>query len=208
MQPVAPLIGISRHRLATDGVGVTTLVAFHGCPLRCRYCLNAQCKQPQGVWRVIDVDELLDYVMLDNLYFLATGGGVTFGGGEPCLQSRFIEAFCRKAPREWHITLETSLHVKREHLERLLPWVGDYMVDIKDINPFIYKRYTGLSPRSALNNLRWLLSHEGMSSRVTVRVPHIPDHNTPTDVAATIAALRNMGVTSIDEFNYIIPEKM
>ena len=38
-----PMIGICRHRLVTDGQGVTTLVAFHGCPLRCKYCLNAQC---------------------------------------------------------------------------------------------------------------------------------------------------------------------
>ncbi len=36
----AKIIGISRHRLSTDGDGVTTLVAFHGCPLSCRYCLN------------------------------------------------------------------------------------------------------------------------------------------------------------------------
>ena len=28
----APIIGIVRHRLATDGKGVTTLVAFHSCP--------------------------------------------------------------------------------------------------------------------------------------------------------------------------------
>ncbi|MBP5424486.1 MAG: radical SAM protein, partial [Prevotella sp.] len=28
-----PLIGICRHRLTTDGTGVTTLVAFHGCQL-------------------------------------------------------------------------------------------------------------------------------------------------------------------------------
>ena len=33
------VIGISRHRLGTDGRGITTLVAFHGCPLRCKYCL-------------------------------------------------------------------------------------------------------------------------------------------------------------------------
>ena len=38
----APLIGISRLRIRTDGHGVTTLVAFHGCPLRCKYCLNPQ----------------------------------------------------------------------------------------------------------------------------------------------------------------------
>ena len=38
-----PFIGIDRHRLGIDGVGVTTLAAFHGCPLRCKYCLNHRC---------------------------------------------------------------------------------------------------------------------------------------------------------------------
>ena len=28
-----PIIGVVRHRLAVDGQGVTTLVAFHGCTL-------------------------------------------------------------------------------------------------------------------------------------------------------------------------------
>ena len=35
-----PIFAISRHRIATDGKGVTTLVAMHGCPLSCRYCIN------------------------------------------------------------------------------------------------------------------------------------------------------------------------
>lgn len=33
MNTIAPIIGINRHKLLTDGEGVTTLVAFHGCPL-------------------------------------------------------------------------------------------------------------------------------------------------------------------------------
>ena len=37
-----PLFALSRHRMATDGRGVTTLAAAWGCPLRCRYCLNPQ----------------------------------------------------------------------------------------------------------------------------------------------------------------------
>jgi len=53
-----PLIGICRHRLATDGQGVTTLVAFHGCPLRCKYCLNAQSLKADGVWNRMDVQEI------------------------------------------------------------------------------------------------------------------------------------------------------
>ncbi len=31
---LSKIIGVARHRLSTDGDGVTTLVAFHGCPLR------------------------------------------------------------------------------------------------------------------------------------------------------------------------------
>ena len=47
----AVLIGLSRHRINVDGAGVTTLVAFHGCPLNCKYCLNPQALSPEGVWK-------------------------------------------------------------------------------------------------------------------------------------------------------------
>ena len=85
-----PLIGIARHRLTIDGEGVTTLVAFHGCPLRCKYCLNPTSLQPDGVWESYDCTQLYEEVRKDELYFLASCGGVTFGGGEPLLQSEFI----------------------------------------------------------------------------------------------------------------------
>ena len=75
MQEVkAPIIGIDRHRLTTDGKGVTTLVAFHGCPLHCKYCLNPQCLSPNGVLRTITPSELYSEVEIDDLYFVAIGG--------------------------------------------------------------------------------------------------------------------------------------
>ena len=197
-----PIIGVARHRLAVDGQGVTTLVAFHGCTLRCRYCLNAQCQSPDGFSRTVTPAELLDEVMIDNLYFLATGGGITFGGGEPAIRSEFIDAFCRIAPPEWHITLETALNVDRCHLERLLPYIHEYYVDIKDINPDIYRRYTGQDNQRVLDNLQWLLQHDGMADRVIVRLPHIPDFNTDEDVHHSRVYLTDIGVTRIDEFTY------
>lgn len=36
-------IGIRRHRLLTDGKGVTTLVGFSGCSLICKYCIDIVC---------------------------------------------------------------------------------------------------------------------------------------------------------------------
>lgn len=197
-----PIIGVVRHRLAVDGQGVTTLVAFHGCTLRCRYCLNAQCLRVDGFSRAITPAELFNEVMIDNLYFLATGGGITFGGGEPAIRSEFIDAFCGMVPPEWHITIETAMNVNRYHLERLLPHVHQYIIDVKDVNPDIYRRYTGQDNKRVLDNLQWLLGHDGMTERIVVRVPHIPDYNTNDDVSRTREYLTALGITHIDEFTY------
>ena len=62
----APLIGISRHRLSTDGEGVTTLVAFHGCPLRCKYCLNPQSLHSEDIWKHYDCGQLYEEVKQDE----------------------------------------------------------------------------------------------------------------------------------------------
>ena len=113
-----PFIGIDRHRLGVDGVGVTTLAAFHGCPLRCKYCLNRRCLEPPEELPRYTPQQLYDRVGVDNLYFIATGGGVCFGGGEPLLRVDFLKEFKALCGREWNLTAETSLQVPRESVER------------------------------------------------------------------------------------------
>lgn len=85
----AQIFAVSRHRLVIDGEGVTTLVTFNGCPLRCKYCLN-KTSWDAAKGRFYTPEELYEIVKIDQLYFLATKGGVTFGGGEPLLQVDFI----------------------------------------------------------------------------------------------------------------------
>lgn len=200
----APIIGLGRHRLSVDGKGVTTLVAFHGCTLHCHYCLNSSCLMPGGVWREVTTEELLEEVRIDNLYFVATGGGITFGGGEPCLRSLFIEEFAGMMPQEWNITIETCLNVERQHVERLLPIVSQWIIDVKDMNREIYKAYTGKSNKRTIDNLRWLLRHKGMAERIILRLPHIPEYNTDEDVKQSRQLLKDMGIKTFDEFNYIV----
>ena len=197
----AALIGISRHRLTTDGEGVTTLVAFHGCPLRCKYCLNPQSFAQEGVWKQYDCEQLYEEVKIDELYFLATHGGVTFGGGEPALQSNFISEFRRLCGTGWKITIETSLNVPQEDIERLLPVVDRYTVDIKDMNNDRYETYTGKSNTRVIENLRWLVI-QGKAKQITVRVPHIPSYNTETDIENSIHQLKEIGLSDFDRFTY------
>jgi pyruvate formate lyase activating enzyme len=200
-----PLIGICRHRLVTDGQGVTTLVAFHGCPLRCKYCLNAQCLRADGIWHQMDMMEVLDEVRVDDLYYEATGGGVTFGGGEPLLRRDGIVDFCKSRPKEWRIYIETSLNVERRNLEAVAPYIDYYYIDVKDMNPDIYRRYTGRSNRRVVSNLRWLASNVDVG-KVTIRLPHIPDYNTAQDIERSQQQLEAMGFKDFDRFDYILPE--
>lgn len=196
-----PLIGISRHRLATDGEGVTTLVAFHGCPLHCKYCLNPASLNPNGIWAHYDCAKLYEEIKKDELYFLATGGGVTFGGGEPCLQSEFIYEFRRLCGAQWKLTVETSLNVSQKHLEKLLPIIDQYIVDIKDVNDCIYQSYTGASNTVATQNLRYLIEQE-KGEQIIVRIPLIPSYNTEADCENSIRILKEMGLTHFDRFTY------
>ena len=198
-----PLIGICRHRLTTDGQGVTTLVAFHGCPLRCKYCLNAQCLRNDGVWRRMDVQDILDEVMVDDLYFKATNGGVTFGGGEPLLRFEAIADFCQQCPSEWQIYIETSLNVERRALETVVPYIDHYYIDVKDMTPDIYRHYTSIDNSRVLENLRWLAGHIDLG-KVTIRLPRIPDYNTQADIDNSRQQLEAMGFRDFDCFEYII----
>ena len=201
---IAPIIGIERHRITTDGQGVTTLVAFHGCPLRCRYCLNPQCFYEENKWRTVSPRELVEEVAVDNLYFVATGGGVTFGGGEPLLRSAFIAEFCRIANPAWNISLETSLNVDTRHLKEVIPYVDHYYIDIKDMHPDTYRQYTGKDNSLVLTNLH-LLATDIPQEKITIRLPLIPAYNNSTAREASLKTLQSLGFTTFDLFNYIKP---
>ncbi|WP_455586015.1 radical SAM protein [Bacteroides sp.] len=201
MSNTAPIIGISRHRLTTDGNGVTTLVAFHGCPLHCKYCLNPQSLKEERVWKRYDCEQLYEEVKTDGLYFLATGGGITFGGGEPCLQSDFIREFHKLCDKGWQMTVETSLNIPQKHLETLLTIIDHYIVDIKDMNCVLYERYTGKGNKQVIDNLRWLVE-QGKAEQITVRIPHIPSYNTSSDIEKSMYQLEEMGLSHFDPFIY------
>lgn len=202
-KPSAKILGICRHRLSTDGDGVTTLVAFHGCPLNCGYCLNPQSLSDGIRFREYTPKELYAETRIDELYFLATNGGVTFGGGEPCLRPQFIREFRELCGPSWHLNLETSLNVPSANVEALLPVVNTLIIDIKDMNLDIYRSYTGQSNNLVIDNLR-LIADAGRQHDCIVRLPLIPDYNTDADREASRKTLEALGFDRFDLFTYQI----
>lgn len=199
-----PVFGIERHRMHTDGIGVTTLVGTYGCPLSCKYCINTYAKDTNILEKVryYTAQELYDVLKKDELYFLATGGGVVFGGGEPLLHAHFYKEFKELCKNKWRLTVETSLNIDLQVVEESIDIFEDYIIDIKDMDPKIYKNYTLMDNNRVIENLRFLLSKVS-TANICVRVPHIYDYNTNEDVKRSIRFLKKMGIELIDEFTYI-----
>ena len=204
-EAVAPVITCARHRIQCDGQGITTLVAFYGCPLRCRWCLNPFSYDPADRRTMMTPQQLYDRVKIDDLYFLATGGGITFGGGEPLLYPDFLAQFREIAPESWHICAETSLAVPWENVDKAVGCMDLFYVDCKDANPEIYRSYTGADNQRMIDNLQKLLALVS-PERIILRIPLIPEYNTAEDQRSSRLFFEKMGITQFDLFSYQLPK--
>ena len=203
----APVFGISRLRMGTDGPGITTLVTFMGCPLQCKYCLNDFCHKPvfeadgktpaKGV-SLLTPQDLYNKVKIDNLYFGMTGGGICFGGGEPALQWRFIKSFRKICGPEWKIILETCLHYNEYIIKELSKIVDLWIVDIKSMEPIIFEEYTGVKVAPLYSRLKLLRDIVG-EEKVVIKIPLIPEFKDERSVKWELSKIKAMGFTHIEQ---------
>ena len=193
---------INRHRMTVDGEGVTTLIGLYGCPLQCKYCINQRVLK-EAPYKEYTKEELLNIVMQDYCYFVATQGGITFGGGESLLHADAIRDFIEILPEHVNVNVETSLWVEQKSLEELLHLVHQFIIDIKTMNPLIYEAYTKQSNEKVIQNLNYIVK-EQMQGKCKIRVPRIPEYNDESDIVNSVSILKNMEFKTIDVFDYII----
>lgn len=204
---IGDIMSISRLRMATDGQGVSTLVAFFGCPLKCKYCINNFCHEDQrrflGTPRAAYTPkELVEVLKKDEIYYLMTGGGVVFGGGEPLLQSAFIYEVCKLIDgTRWIKRIETSLNVSWNYVTPLLDDIDEWIIDIKDMDCSIYEKYTGVNNEQVLDNLYRMLEVIPVE-KVHIRVPNIPGFNTKEDVRNSSEWIKSVLGIEAEIFDY------
>lgn len=199
------ILSINRHRMYIDGKGINTLVALQTCPLKCRYCLNQKTLEKNN-YREMTTEELALEVLIDYCYFLATGGGVTFGGGESLLHSSQIKEFRKFLQADIPIKVETSLNIPQRNLLEVLDVVDEYIIDVKSMNPVVYKAYTGMDNHRVMENLK-LLCDRKLQNKCKLRIPNIPGFTTKEDVEETKRIVKDMGFETLDIFDYVIRNK-
>jgi len=145
------------------------------------------------------VEEVLDLLEDDRIYYDESKGGVTFSGGEPFSQPDFLRSLlygCRD--RELPVVLDTCGHVQPDLFKELAPLGSHLLFDMKLMDEERHEAYTGVHNRWILENLRWAGDGfgdlQGSHPTLTVRIPLIPgvndDEANLLDTAGFIAGLR------------------
>lgn len=137
------------------------------------------------IGRQYQVDELLAILKKDAPYYLHSGGGVTFSGGEPMLFADYLSEVlraCKKAG--FHTAVDTAGNVDYARFEKVAPWADLFLYDVKLYDREKHIVVTGVSNQRILDNLI-KLSEQGRA--VIIRTPIIPGINTGPGELAAIA---------------------
>ena len=124
--------------------------------------------------------ELMDILLADRDYYLATGGGVTFSGGECMLYPAFLARMSQRCHAQGiSVAIDTAGDVPYAHFEQVLPYVELFLYDIKCLDDDIHRRGTGVSNVRILNNLERLRM---TGKKILIRTPEIPNFNAGDEV--------------------------
>jgi pyruvate formate lyase activating enzyme len=176
-----------------DGPGLRVVIFTSGCPLRCLYCANPDCRSIENGTKT-SVDELISEIKKYQPYMQASGGGVTISGGEPLFQPEFVrEVFKRCKALGIHTALDTSGFCNLEVAKSVLEFVDLVLLDIKSFDRDTYHRVTNvdLEPTLSLANY---LSH--IQKPIWIRFVLVPgltdDRHNIEGLADFIATLKTV----------------
>ena len=149
------------------------------------------------------VEQIMDVVRRDTVYYKNSGGGVTFSGGEALVQPEFLTACLARSKQEGiHTAVDTSGFAQWPVLERILPHTDLFLYDLKQMDSRKHEEMTGVGNAVILENLKRI---DGRGRAVWVRVPLIPGYNDSienlTQIAEFTKTLRNVEKVSLLPYN-------
>lgn len=185
-----------------DGPGIRFVIFTAGCPLRCLYCSNPDCRYIENGQK-ITVDGLIEEIQKYTSYMKASGGGVTVTGGEPLYQPHFVtEIFKRCKALGIHTALDTSGYCDLPVAMPVIAQADLVLLDIKSFDREIYTKLTSVALEPTLAIAQYL-SEIGKPTWIRfVLVPGLTD--VPRNVeglANFIATLKNVKRVEILPFH-------
>lgn len=175
-----------------DFAAETNLLPPSHCSL-CGACLQAcPTGARQMIGRRMSVEEVLEEIARDRIFYEESGGGVTFSGGEPLMQAEFVEALLKECRRMGiHTALDTCGFAPPDTALKIARLADLVLYDVKLVDEEAHEKYTGVSNRLILDNLRALSARP---IHLWIRIPIIPGINDqPEQLEAMIKLIRSLG---------------
>ncbi|AYD40534.1 glycyl-radical enzyme activating protein [Clostridium fermenticellae] len=144
----------------------------------CNLCVDVCCTDSKQVMgKKMTVDEVLTEILKDRPFYKKLGGGVTFSGGEPLMQSNFLLEILKEC-KDFGIntSIETSGYGSYSVLEEASNYLDTIHFDIKHMNEIKHKELTGVSNKLISDNLI-KLNNKLKERKIIVRIPVIPGYN-------------------------------
>ena len=153
-----------------DGPGIRVVVFLQGCPLRCLYCHNPETWKLEG--KTMTASEVVNKVKRFKPYF-NNGGGVTFSGGEPLMQKKFLLECLKLCKEEGiHTVLDTSGAIS--DVSEVLNYTDLVILDIKAFEKYLYKKITS---KDIEESLKFLDLCQKLNKRTWLRTVIVPGIN-------------------------------
>lgn len=179
-----------------DGPGIRSVVFLNGCKLRCKYCHNPEMWQKKQLNET--VSSLVKKLLRLKPYF-DEEGGVTFSGGEPILQSKFVLEVTKRLHKEGiNVALDTA--GVGGNYKKLVDVVDLIIFDVKAINPSAYKDLTGYDIKESIEFLKYCNKKK---KRIWIRQVVVPKINDNEQYMLELKAfLKNINVEKIELLPY------
>lgn len=202
-----------KHFAVHDGPGIRQTIFFKGCPLNCWWCHNPESQEadPEKCIKInklegkefkkeitvgykTSVDKLFETISGDKIFFEESEGGVTFSGGEPLMQAKFLFEIIKKCKLNGiHTCIDTTGYASIKTIEKIAEVADLFLFDIKLIDNVSHQKYTGIPVYEILRNLKWLDENK---KNVILRFPVIPEiTNTEkniSEIKSFIKSLKNI----------------
>ena len=146
---------------------------------KCTLCGKCEDVCPNNVFEISGdsspPDLIAKEVLKDEIFIKGSGGGVTFSGGEPLMQpDKCIEIAKLLKERDINIAIDTSGYVKREVIDKIIPYTDTFLFDIKAIDNGVHIACTGVSNKQISENIRYV---DSLGIPIEIRYPYIPGLN-------------------------------
>lgn len=121
------------------------------------------------------VGQVMTEVEKDIVFYDQSGGGVTFSGGEPLMQPKFLLALLNLCKTHGiHTAVDTSCFAEFEIIRKVADKTDLFLCDLKHIESDMHERFTGVKNNLILDNIK-RLSEAG--KKIIIRIPVIPGYN-------------------------------